>query len=192
MRAGLRDFLHPGGAESLDVEDILKISDRCLEVLKVKKVPMGKTVHLYSKSWTSSQVACKALWLADTTEENSTEVLAYVSCGSCKKTNLFRKANGEDVKEKRVILHFETTVKDPYSWYQKGTITGAACGNWYKSNMRTARFHDVTCQTCTKTKAYKVAEKRSATAKKAATTRNKNKEKKKALTNAVTSSQGVK
>ena len=171
MTSGMRLFLYPGGAENLDVEQLLKIRDRCIEVLQVKNVPQGKTVHYYA-NLNTSQVACKALWVSNTTDDNATIVTDYVSCGSCKRTLSFRKATGEDVegKERRVsIIHFEELAQNYW-----GYGLGAACGN-YSGDKISKKISDVTCQSCTRTRSYKAAKKKSDGAKKAAVTRKKKK-----------------
>ena len=169
MRKGMRLFLYPGGAENMDVDSLLKVRDRCIEVLKIKKVPQGKVVHYIAIERVNSQVACKALWVVNTTEDNATEVLPYVTCGSCKKTNMFRKAMGEDVKERSDALHFDTLVRT----YWDGAKMGSACNNWIVSSSRTKRVFDVTCGSCMRTKSYKEAKKRSDAAKKGVETRKK-------------------
>jgi hypothetical protein len=173
MRAGMRQFLYPGGAEEMDVEDLIKIRDRCIEVLKYKKVPQDKTVHYYP-DLEASKVSCNAMWVSDTTENNATTVTDYVSCKSCTKTLSFRKAMGEDVtgKERRQVIHFYVDKLDSNyrSW------ANIACNQmyFYGSNI-TKSAAVVTCLSCMKTKIYKAAKKRSDGAKKAAETRKNNK-----------------
>ena len=162
MMRGLRHFLHMGGAEETDTARLMEIRSKCNDVLKQRHVPTGKIVHYKVEGPGDRKgVSCGSVWQpSHISDDNSTVDVKHVSCVSCKKTQAFRKANGEDVEESVTVAHWAVNGREQrHHWGSvSDTVYDTACMKWctiYDLG-RGATFSaaDVTCKNCMRTKSY--------------------------------------
>jgi hypothetical protein len=156
MRTGLRHFLHMGGAETMSVEELLVIRTKSDDVIRDKGGASAKVVHFRNDYKRSKQVACGGFFYKKSiNSDNSTDKLSLVTCGGCKNSKVFRKANGEDVTiggtQHLVCYETEKSNWGDHSWRNKVS----ACSRsyvWADASAKTPL--DVTCKRCLKTPTY--------------------------------------
>ncbi len=158
MRVGLRHFLHGGGAEGMDADELIPIKLKCEQVLSDKKIPSAKVVHFLDSSKRAKSVACGGFFYRrDITDNNSTDRVAYVSCASCKATVIFRNANGEDVSERKPVVHLvkRERLHHIFSDGYYTSILSVCSSSAHVSGKFAAKTPaDVTCKKCLKTETY--------------------------------------
>lgn len=178
MLSGLRVFTS-GGAEQLPTEYIRKVYDVAKRVLEERGEDLSERLMHFDcgDHWVSCGAgAARGKRKGEPKHvAGSSKNVKEVNCKSCKKTKLFKLANGDALKDDRPV-HLrvkETYTVQNYSgggYYrnEKRTVYRPACytrfrdvvlpsqkDKWPSSNLWSSRKKDVTCKNCLRSKKFK-------------------------------------